>query len=252
MWIFLSKTGDMWRSKGMERGRETKKIRRKGVVVWVTAHLDLEEWELGGGLEAHKALLTQPYQQERGISVFAWTHTQPAVQRHRLCLLLFTGHSLLSKAMLDLSSALKLTTVIQQRGIQGEGRIRWSAVLEGWENRTEPSCCQKQVWPNKKKKVAVNARWKHGIPKPHSLQHGNKHPEKEFHCIGSYASTSVWCFLELLGKKKKKKSLSVFSNESTWEERLGFYISSNECEWSCGRHYAKVSWVVAGTLLCSC
>jgi len=83
-------------------------------------------------------------------------------------LLPFTGHSLLSKAMLDLSSALRLTTVIQERGIQGEGRIRSSAVCE----KTKLS---RAVGKNKcgpKEKAAVNARWKYGITKPHSLQHG--------------------------------------------------------------------------------
>ncbi len=47
-------------------------------------------------------------------------------------------------------------------------------VLEGREDRTEPACCQKQVWS--KKKEAVKARWKYGTTKPHSLQQGNKDP----------------------------------------------------------------------------
>lgn len=184
MGIVLSKTGDMWRSRGMERERETRKIRRKGVVVWVTAHLDLEEWELWGGvLEAHKALLTQPYQQERGISVFAWTHTQPAVQRHRLCLLLFTGHSLLSKAMLDLSSALRLTTVIQQR-YSGGGKDQMICCVRRVRRPNWAELLSKTSVAQQKEKSSRQCQvetWDIKTTQPTAWQQAPW--EREFHCI---------------------------------------------------------------------
>lgn len=150
MGIFLSKAGDMWRGKGMERGRETRKIRRKGVAV---THSRLGpwkvRWEEGGLLEAQSpAYTTVPAGKRRYFSL----RLNPYGLLFRgtvyvFCLSLDTAY--FSKAKFDLSNTPGLTTVIQERSLQ-----RWVVCNDRFGENTEPSCCHKQVWPTKKRKLS--------------------------------------------------------------------------------------------------
>lgn len=141
----------MWRSRGMERGREVRKICKKGVVVWVTAHLDLEEWECvsvcwGGG-------------DARRTQSAAYT-TVPAGKRRYFCLCLnpYTACCSDTTFMFTAFHWTQLTfkgyawSIERSKVDHGYTRERYSGggtdqmICCVWEDQTEPSCGQKQVW----------------------------------------------------------------------------------------------------------
>lgn len=128
------------------------KIRRKGVAV---THSRLGPWKVRweeGGAEGTKPCLHN--RTSRKEKVFQ-SSFEPYGLLFRgtvyvFCLSLDTAY--FSKATLDLSNAPGWPQ-LYKRGELREGSIRWSACCEHQiGEKTGPSCCQKQVWPTKKRK----------------------------------------------------------------------------------------------------